>query len=110
VPSATMQIARTDAFLCDLEPLTFRVDATQTSKQETIFVELETTDGVVGTGYSYTIGTGGRVVLELLRSDLLARSEIEVVDGMAVPSSAPGIGIEWDREAIASLVVAGAPA
>jgi L-alanine-DL-glutamate epimerase-like enolase superfamily enzyme len=67
-----MEIARAGAYLCDLEPLTVRVDATQTfTRQETICVELESTDGVVGTGYSYTIGTGGRAVLELLRSDLL---------------------------------------
>jgi L-alanine-DL-glutamate epimerase-like enolase superfamily enzyme len=67
-----MEIARANAFLCDLEPLAVRVDATQTfTKQETIFVELETTDGVVGMGYSYTIGTGGRAVVEHLRRDLL---------------------------------------
>jgi L-alanine-DL-glutamate epimerase-like enolase superfamily enzyme len=40
----------------------------------------------------------------------IACSEIEVVDGMAVPPSSPGIGIEWDREAIALLTAAGAPA
>ena len=34
-------------------------------------MDLETTDGVIGTGYAYTIGTGGRAVLELLRTDLL---------------------------------------
>ena len=73
MPNGTeMKIARAHAYLCDLEPLAVRVDATQTfTKQETIFVDLETTDGVVGTGYSYTIGTGGRAVLELLRRDLL---------------------------------------
>jgi L-alanine-DL-glutamate epimerase-like enolase superfamily enzyme len=32
---------------------------------------LETHDGLVGTGYAYTIGTGGRAILELLRTDLL---------------------------------------
>jgi L-alanine-DL-glutamate epimerase-like enolase superfamily enzyme len=67
-----VKIRRAKAFLCDLEPLTARRDAIQTfSKQETIFVDLETDDGLTGTGYAYTIGTGGRAVLELLRRDLL---------------------------------------
>jgi L-alanine-DL-glutamate epimerase-like enolase superfamily enzyme len=69
---AEMKIIQANAYLCDLEPMAVRVDATQKfTKQETIFVDRETTDGVVGTGYSYTIGTGGRAVLELLRTDLL---------------------------------------
>lgn len=36
-------------------------------KQETVFVRVETASGLVGTGYSYTIGTGGRSVLALVR-------------------------------------------
>ena len=39
----------------------------------------------------------------------IARSEIEVADGVAVAPSSPGIGIEWDREAIASLLEATVP-
>jgi L-alanine-DL-glutamate epimerase-like enolase superfamily enzyme len=66
------RIVRAEAFLCDLAVERPRTDATQSFlKQETIFVELETSDGNAGTGYSYTIGTGGRSVLELLRHDLL---------------------------------------
>src|SRR5260370_27087226 len=34
-------------------------------------VDIETCDGVGGTGYAYTIGTGGRAVLEVLRHDLV---------------------------------------
>jgi L-alanine-DL-glutamate epimerase-like enolase superfamily enzyme len=67
-----VKIRRATAYLCDLEPLTTRHDAIQSfANQETIFVDLETDDGLVGTGYAYTIGTGGRAVLELLRHDLL---------------------------------------
>jgi L-alanine-DL-glutamate epimerase-like enolase superfamily enzyme len=33
----------------------------------------------------------------------IARTPIEIVDGAAVPPSTPGIGIEWDREAIVRL-------
>jgi L-alanine-DL-glutamate epimerase-like enolase superfamily enzyme len=65
-------IVRAEAFLCDLPVERPRSDAMQSFiKQETIFVELESADGNAGTGYSYTIGTGGRSVLELLRHDLL---------------------------------------
>src|SRR5687768_12944843 len=67
-----MLITNVEAFLCDLDVATTRVDAIQAfSKQETIFVAVETDEGVSGLGYSYTIGTGGRAVLELLRTDLL---------------------------------------
>jgi L-alanine-DL-glutamate epimerase-like enolase superfamily enzyme len=67
-----MNIIRADAFLIDLEPEVVRTDAIQAFvKQETIFVEIETDDGFVGLGYSYTIGTGGRSVLAMLREDLL---------------------------------------
>lgn len=69
-----MKIVRAEAFLVDLVPEIVRTDAIQAFvKQETIFVEIETDDGGVGTGYSYTIGTGGRAVLALLREDLLHR-------------------------------------
>ena len=67
------KIIRAEAYLCDLEVETKRTDAIQAFiKQETIFVEIETADGLVGTGYSYTIGTGGRAVLQLLRTDFLS--------------------------------------
>jgi L-alanine-DL-glutamate epimerase-like enolase superfamily enzyme len=69
-----VKISRTVASLVDLEPEAVRRDAIQAFvKQETIFVEVETSDGFLGTGYAYTIGTGGRAVLGLLRGDLLHR-------------------------------------
>ena len=69
-----MEIVRASSFLIDLEPEVVRTDAIQAFvKQETIFVEIETDDGLRGLGYSYTIGTGGRAVLAMLRTDLLHR-------------------------------------
>ncbi|MCS5498550.1 mandelate racemase/muconate lactonizing enzyme family protein [Cnuibacter physcomitrellae] len=65
-------ITHARASLVDLEVETVRTDAVQSFvKQETIFVEITTDDGLVGTGYSYTIGTGGRAVLSMLRDHLL---------------------------------------
>jgi L-alanine-DL-glutamate epimerase-like enolase superfamily enzyme len=69
-----VEITRAEAFLVDLEPEVVRTDAIQAFvKQETIFVEIATGDGETGLGYAYTIGTGGRAVLQLLREDLLHR-------------------------------------
>ncbi|MDQ1556900.1 MAG: hypothetical protein QOI02_1902, partial [Actinomycetota bacterium] len=49
-----------------------RQDAVQSfAKQETIVVDITTDDGLSGTGYAYTIGTGGHSVLALLRHSLL---------------------------------------
>lgn len=67
-----MKITAVEAFLCDLPVERPRTDAIQSFvKQETIFVEIGTDEGVTGTGYAYTIGTGGRAVLQLLRVDLI---------------------------------------
>lgn len=61
------------AYLVDLPVETTRTDAMQSFiKQETIFVELTTDDGLTGRGYCYTIGTGGRAVLSMLTDHLLA--------------------------------------
>src|SRR5437764_2452101 len=69
----TMKIVKVEAFLCDLPVERQRTDAIQAFiKQETIFVTITTDEGVSGTGYAYTIGTGGRAVLQLLRADLIA--------------------------------------
>ncbi|MCG5213213.1 mandelate racemase/muconate lactonizing enzyme family protein [Streptosporangium sp. KLBMP 9127] len=67
-------IVNAEAFLVDLEVETVRTDAVQSFvKQETIFVEVTCDDGLTGLGYSYTIGTGGRAVLSLLREHLIGR-------------------------------------
>ncbi|MDQ1554232.1 MAG: hypothetical protein QOK46_1310, partial [Microbacteriaceae bacterium] len=66
------RITTATASLVDLEVETVRTDATQSFvKQETILVRITTDDGLTGTGYSYTIGTGGRSVIALLRESLL---------------------------------------
>ncbi|WP_432856240.1 mandelate racemase/muconate lactonizing enzyme family protein [Amycolatopsis sp. CA-161197] len=67
-------VVKAEAFLVDLEVEQQRTDAVQAFlKQETVFVELATADGGTGLGYSYTIGTGGRAVIALLRDHLLPR-------------------------------------
>ncbi len=68
------KVVSASAYLVDLEVETPRTDAVQSFvKQETVFVEVATDDGLTGLGYSYTIGTGGHAVLALLRHDLLPR-------------------------------------
>ncbi|WP_198663383.1 mandelate racemase/muconate lactonizing enzyme family protein [Jiangella endophytica] len=68
----TLRIVEAQAWLCDVPVETVRTDAVQSFvKQETILVTVRTADGVTGTGYSYTIGTGGAAVLSLLRESLL---------------------------------------
>ena len=67
-------ITNARAYLVDLEVETVRTDAVQSFvKQETIFVEIDTNDGLTGTGYAYTIGTGGRAVLSMLREHMIPR-------------------------------------
>jgi L-alanine-DL-glutamate epimerase-like enolase superfamily enzyme len=69
-----LAISKAKAYLCDLPVASPRTDATQAFlKQETVFVEVETADGASGLGYSYTIGTGGSAILELLEGYLLER-------------------------------------
>jgi L-alanine-DL-glutamate epimerase-like enolase superfamily enzyme len=66
-------ITAAEAYLIDIEVETVRTDAMQSFlKQETLFVEIRTAEGLLGRGYSYTIGTGGRAALSMLRAHLLA--------------------------------------
>ncbi|GLY70841.1 mandelate racemase/muconate lactonizing enzyme family protein [Amycolatopsis taiwanensis] len=68
------KITNVECRLVFLEPETVRTDAMQSFvRQETIFVTIETDDGLSGTGYSYTIGTGGRAVLSMLRDHMVDR-------------------------------------
>ena len=58
----------------DLPPKVVRTDAIQSFvTQETILLSLRSSDGVEGTGYAYTIGTGGSSVMALLRDHLVPR-------------------------------------
>jgi len=65
------KISRVEICQVDLAPKVVRSDAIQAfTKQETPIVRIFTDDGVDGTGYSYTIGTGGSAVVALLRDDM----------------------------------------
>lgn len=66
-------ITAATARLVDIEVEKVRTDAMQSFlKQETIVVTIQTADGLTGSGYSYTIGTGGRATLSMLNEHLLA--------------------------------------
>jgi L-alanine-DL-glutamate epimerase-like enolase superfamily enzyme len=68
------RITHAHCYLVDVEVERVRTDAVQSFiKQETVFVEITTDDGAAGTGYSYTIGTGGRAIVALLRDSMLPR-------------------------------------
>lgn len=66
------RITRVEVLMVDLVPKVKRVDAIQSFvSQETPIVRITDADGVTGTGYSYTIGTGGHSVVELLKRTLV---------------------------------------
>jgi L-alanine-DL-glutamate epimerase-like enolase superfamily enzyme len=68
------EIERVEITLVDLKPKVKRTDAIQSFvSQETPIVRVFDRDGAVGTGYSYTIGTGGSSVIALLRDHLAPR-------------------------------------
>jgi L-alanine-DL-glutamate epimerase-like enolase superfamily enzyme len=61
------KIERLEITLIDLKPLDVRQDAIQSFvSQETPILRIFTDDGAVGTGYTYTIGTGGYAVMQML--------------------------------------------
>jgi L-alanine-DL-glutamate epimerase-like enolase superfamily enzyme len=64
-------IERVEILQVDLAPKVVRTDAIQAFvTQETPIVRIFCADGAQGTGYSYTIGTGGSSVVALLRDHL----------------------------------------
>jgi L-alanine-DL-glutamate epimerase-like enolase superfamily enzyme len=64
-------IARVEIFMVDLKPKVARSDAIQSfDSQETPIVRITDADGAIGTGYSYTIGTGGPSIIALLQHTL----------------------------------------
>ena len=68
------KITRAELMMVDLAPKVRRTDAIQSFvSQETPILRLTDADGAVGTGYCYTIGTGGPAVISLLRDTLLPR-------------------------------------
>jgi len=65
------KITRVEILLIDLDPEITRTDAIQSFvSQETPIVILHDSDGAVGVGYTYTIGTGGPAVVSLLERTL----------------------------------------
>ena len=66
------KVSKIESFMVDLKPKAVRTDAIQTFvSQETPIVRITDSEGEVGTGYSYTIGTGGASVMSLLNETLL---------------------------------------
>jgi len=66
------KIERIELWIVDLKPQVVRTDAIQSFvSQETPIVRITDADGAQGTGYSYTIGTGGSAVVALLADHLL---------------------------------------
>lgn len=68
------KIEKVELRMVDLAPKVKRTDAIQSFvSQETPIVTITDSDGAVGTGYSYTIGTGGSSVMRLLADHLAPR-------------------------------------
>lgn len=68
------KIVSVEVLKVDLAPKVKRSDAIQSFEcQETPMVRITDSDGVTGTGYSYTIGTGGSAVIAFLNTDLAPR-------------------------------------
>ena len=68
------RIVRAQLRMVDLVPKVKRTDAIQSFvSQETPILTITDSDGADGTGYSYTIGTGGPAVISLLRETLIPR-------------------------------------
>jgi L-alanine-DL-glutamate epimerase-like enolase superfamily enzyme len=64
-------IERVEIRMVDLAPKVRRVDAIQSFvSQETPIVRVTDADGAVGVGYSYTIGSGGPSIVELIARTL----------------------------------------
>ncbi len=65
------KITRVEALMVNLVPKVKRTDAIQSFvSQETPIIRIYDTDGTVGTGYSYTIGTGGPSIMKLIELTL----------------------------------------
>jgi L-alanine-DL-glutamate epimerase-like enolase superfamily enzyme len=68
------RIERIELRLVDIPPKVRRTDAIQNFvSQETPIVAITDSDGAVGTGYSYTIGTGGSSAMRLIADHLAPR-------------------------------------
>src|SRR5688572_30731468 len=77
------KIIRVEALMVDLKPKVKRTDAIQSFvSQETPIIRITDADGAVGTGYTYTIGTGGPSIMKLieltLAPALIGREALEI--------------------------------
>lgn len=64
-------IKHIEIMMIDLPPQVVRTDAIQSfTSQQTPIVRITDEDGQTGTGYSYTIGTGGMAIISLLKDTL----------------------------------------
>jgi L-alanine-DL-glutamate epimerase-like enolase superfamily enzyme len=77
------KIVRVEALMVDLKPKVKRTDAIQSFvSQETPIIRITDADGAVGTGYTYTIGTGGPSIMKLieltLAPALIGREALEI--------------------------------
>jgi len=79
------KIVSVEILMVDLIPPVRRVDAIQSFvSQETPIVRITDAEGAVGTGYSYTIGTGGPAIMSLMSRTLVPRligREAEEIEG-----------------------------
>ncbi|WP_011582861.1 mandelate racemase/muconate lactonizing enzyme family protein [Chelativorans multitrophicus] len=80
------KIVSVEVLQADLKPKVKRTDAVQAFElQETPMVRITDADGATGTGYSYTIGTGGSSVCKLIDDHLapvLIGREAEEIEGL----------------------------
>ena len=78
------RIDQIELVMVDLTPKVVRTDAIQAFvSQETPILTITDSDGATGTGYCYTIGTGGSAVISLLKETLIPRligSEAEEIE------------------------------
>ncbi|MBT4624451.1 MAG: mandelate racemase/muconate lactonizing enzyme family protein [Verrucomicrobia bacterium] len=80
------RIAHIEIMMIDLPPKVIRTDAIQSFvSQETPIVRVTDVEGQTGTGYCYTIGSGGPAIISLLKETLAPRligREAEEIDGI----------------------------
>ena len=89
-----MKIKAVRTSLYDIPPEVERVDAIQTFvSMEFPFIEIEDVDGVVGTGFSYTIGKGGEAIKQIMDAYLTPI----LLEEDASTSTGFGIGCGWIR-------------
>ncbi|MBM3375858.1 MAG: mandelate racemase/muconate lactonizing enzyme family protein [Betaproteobacteria bacterium] len=70
----SLSVERVTLRQVNLPPRVVRTDAIQSFvTQETLLLTLQCSDGISGTGYAYTIGTGGSSVMALLKDHLVPR-------------------------------------